>query len=237
MLTALIATIVIGEYRNYVGYLAVYVPLVAGVTQALPGLQLTTALHELAFQNFVAGTSRLGRVLTTLLSLGCGFALGISVVGPNALQFTRILRPTFHGPEVLFAAACSAFGIAILMNARLCDFPFVFGSCAAAEAAYRFFAFMPNGQVATFGAALCVGLLTTLGARLGHIPQALLLVPGLVVLVPGALSYESLVYVLQSNVVDAGALTLNAVIAAVQIVSGLLFAQLLFSPMRRRLPT
>jgi len=234
--TAFIATLVIGEYRERIGPLAVYVPLVAGVTQALPGLQLTTALHELAYRNIVAGTSRLGRVLTTLLSLGCGIALGIAVTGPGALRFTRILRPSLHGPDVVLAILCLACGIAVLMNARLRDLPFVLASCGTAEIAYRVFALLPNGQVATFGASLCVGILTSLGARLGRIPQALLLVPGLVVLVPGALSYESLIYVLQSDAVDAGTLTLNAVIAAVQIVTGLLFAQLLFSPIRRRLP-
>jgi uncharacterized membrane protein YjjB (DUF3815 family) len=55
-----------------------------------------------------------------------------------------------------------------------------------------------------------------------------LLVPGLLILVPGALSYESVLYIIQSNAADAAGIAVTAIIASVEIVSGLLLAQLLF---------
>jgi len=233
VLAAFVATAIVTAYAARVHALNVYVPLVAGVVHLLPGLQLTSALHELAYRNLVAGTARLGSVLMTILTLGCGFALGVAVVGPSAMHVTR--RP-FAPPgwyAIALAVVAIATGIAILQNARGADYPLVFASCAAAEIAYRLFALLPAHQVATFGGALVVGVLTTLGARYARIPQAVLLVPGLLILVPGALSYESILYILQNDVADSATIVANSVIAAVEIVAGLLLAQLFFSPVHR----
>lgn len=231
---AFLATAIVTLYALHVHPVAAYVPLVAGVVQLLPGFQLTAALHELAYRNLVAGTARLGSVLMTLLSLGCGFALGIAFVGPSALHASRVsVLPT---PWYLLALAvlAVAIGIAVLENARIVDYPLVLGSCAVAEVAYRLCALLPAHQIATFGAALTIGLVTTAGARFARIPQAVLLIPGLLILVPGSLSYQSILYILQSDAADAASIAVNSVIAAVEIVAGLLLAQLLGTPVRRR---
>ncbi len=233
VLAAFVATAIVTFYAAHVHPLNVYVPLVAGVVQLLPGLQLTAALHELAYRNLVAGTARLGSVLMTVLSLGCGFALGIAVVGASAMHVTPQPFTPLSWYAIALAVVAIATGIAILQNARTVDYPLVFGSCAIAELAYRSFALLPAHQVATFGSALVVGLITTLGAKYARIPQAVLLVPGLLILVPGALSYESILYILQNDAADSAAIAVNSVIAAVEIVAGLLLAQLFFSPVHR----
>jgi uncharacterized membrane protein YjjP (DUF1212 family) len=230
VLAAFIATVVVTLYARLVHPLDVYVPLVAGVVQQLPGLQLTAALRELACRNLVAGTARLGSVLMTLLSLGCGFGLGIALAGSNEMH----MRPIVYSPlpwwELGLAVVAAAAGIAVLERARLVDVPWVFGSCGVAELAYRGFAALPVHQLATFGGALVVGIVTSLGARYARIPQAVLLVPGLVILVPGALSYESLLFVIGNNSADAAGFAVGAATAGVQIVAGLLLSQLLAAP-------
>jgi uncharacterized membrane protein YjjP (DUF1212 family) len=233
VLAAFVATAIVTLYGALVHPLNVYVPLVAGVIQLLPGLQLTSALHELAYQNLVAGTARLGGVLMTLLSLGCGFALGIAVFGPSQMHVGQISFSALPWYQVAFAVVAIGTAIAVLENARPADYLLVLASCAVAEVAYRLFAALPGHQVATFGAALVVGLATSVGARVARMPQAVLLVPGLLILVPGSLSYESILYVLQSNTADAAAIAVNSVFAAVEIVAGLLLAQLFLTPAHR----
>lgn len=234
VLAAFAATLIVTLYAGRIHPLAVYVPLVAGVVQVLPGFALAAALHELAYRNLVAGTARLGSVLMTILSLGCGFALGIALVGPGALHASRI--PV--GPTPWFALALAVLavgtGIAILQNARIVDYPLVFGSCATAELAYRLTALLPAHQIASFGGAFAVGLLATIGAKYARIPQAVLLIPGLLILVPGALSYESILYILQSDAADAATIAVTSVVAAVELVAGLLLAQLFFTPIEHR---
>jgi uncharacterized membrane protein YjjB (DUF3815 family) len=233
VLAAFAATAIVSAYATFVHPLSVYVPIVAGVVQLLPGLQLTLALHELAYRNLVAGTARLGGVLMSLLSLGCGFALGIAVIGPGQMHVSQVVAHAIPWYEVGLGVIGIALAIAILENARPSDVPLVLGSCAVAELAYRLFAMLPGHQVATFGAALVVGILTSIGARVVNVPQAVLLVPGLLILVPGSLSYESILFIVQSNTADAAGIAVNSVFAAVEIVAGLLLAQLFIAPAHR----
>jgi uncharacterized membrane protein YjjP (DUF1212 family) len=92
VIAAFVATLVVAGYERLVGPVALYITIVAGVVQLLPGFTLTTALHELASRHLVAGTARLGGVLVTLLSLGCGFALALAIVGSS-----RAARRGHHG--------------------------------------------------------------------------------------------------------------------------------------------
>ncbi len=231
VLAGCIATVIASLYARNVAPLSVYVPLVAGVVQVLPGW-LTTALQELASHNLVAGTSRLGSVFMTLLSLGCGFALGIALVGPGALHSGTIHYAPVPAAALLAAVAAVAFGIGVLERSRKADFGWVFGSCALAELAYRAFAATPAFQVATFAAAFAVAVFANVGARYLRVPRAVLLIPGVIMIVPSSLSYESILYIIQSNAADAGPIALNAVVASVEIVSGVLLAQLIVAPRR-----
>lgn len=231
VLAAFAATAIVTGYAALVHPVSAYIPIVAGVIQVLPGLQLTEALHELAYRNLVAGTARLGGVFMTLLSLGCGYALGIALFGPGPMHVTKIFATPIPWYELALAVGGIAAAISILENARRIDVPYVFGSCGVAEIAYRVFAALPGHQVAAFGAALVVGIVTSIGARAAHVPQAVLLIPGLLILVPGSLSYESILFV-QSDAADAAGIAVNSILAAVEIVAGLVLAQLFIAPRR-----
>jgi uncharacterized membrane protein YjjP (DUF1212 family) len=234
VLAGVVATLVVTAFVRFGGPLSVYIPIVAGVVQLLPGLQLTESLHELAYRNVVAGTARFGSAVMTLLSLGCGFALGIALVGPSALHLDRMAYAPIPWYLLAFAVFAMASGIAVLQNARPADYPWVLGSCVVAEVAFRFFAALPGYQVATFGGALAVGVLAKVSSRYARVPETVLLIPGLLILVPGALSYESILFVLQSDTASAGSIAVTSLVAAVEIVSGLLLSQLLLTPVRRR---
>ncbi len=83
---AFVATVIIGLWERFVGPVSLYVVLIAAIVQLLPGYSLTTALNELANSNLVSGTARLGGVFVTLLSLGCGFALGAGLMRQRGAQ-------------------------------------------------------------------------------------------------------------------------------------------------------
>lgn len=233
VIAAFVATLVVGAYELIVGPVALYIAIIAGIVQLLPGFTLTAALHELAARHLVAGTARLGGVLVTLLSLGCGFALGVAAIGP-ALFAAPTLSPV-HAPGVMVlpAAVLMAVAISVILRARIQDFGWVCASCVIAIVASRVFAALPAHQVSAFGAAFVVGSVTNLGARYLHIPQAVVLVPGILVLVPGSLSYESILYVFQNDVTKAVDIGVDAGLAAILIVAGTLLSQLLIRPIPR----
>jgi uncharacterized membrane protein YjjB (DUF3815 family) len=206
-----------------------YISIVAGVVVLLPGYSLTLALHELANEGIIAGTARLGRVFAILLALGCGAFLGFAVVG-GVFAYTADVRPQPVG--IAFwpvAVALLAIGLSIDLDARFRDFAWVFLASVVALGTSFAFSKLPGAhQVAPFLASLCCGLVANGGAKFLRVPQPVFLIPALHVLVPGSLSYQSVLWVVShNNYADAAALAMNALIVAVLIVAGLLLSQLL----------
>ena len=233
VLGAFVATLVVALFARYVGPIALYIAIIAGVIALLPGYTFTTALHELAARHLIAGTARLGGALVTLLSLGCGFALAVALTGESF--FTAPVLSPVHapGPWIVPAALAMAVSLAIILHARIVDLGWICVSCVIAIAAMRIFATLPGYHVAAFTAAFVVGVLTNLASRYLNIPQAVILVPGIIVLVPGSLSYESILYVFQNNVTSALDVALDAALTAILIVAGTLLSQILVTPRRR----
>lgn len=234
VIAAFLGTLIVAAFTKYLGPTNLYISIVAGVVVLLPGYSLTLALHELANGDLVAGVARLGKVLSVLLALGCGALLGFAVAGPALLQSGDVMPHAVAGRFWLLAAVLMAIGTSIDLDARLRDFIWVFAACFVALFTSHVLALTPVHQVAAFGSALICGIVANLGARFLRIPQSVMLVPALLVLVPGSLSYESVLFAFQQNINTALTLGVNAAFAAVQLVAGLLLSQLVFptAPLR-----
>ena len=230
---AFVATVIIALWERFLGSLSLYVVLIAGIVPLLPGYSLTTALSELANRNWVSGTARLGGVFVTLLSLACGFALGSGVAGNTIITSATIGASTATPASTLGAGVLMALGIVLLLHAQLRDVGWIVASALATIALSRVFPLLGITQAAPFATAFAVGLVTNFAARYLRIPRSVVLVPALLVLVPGSVSYESLLSVFQSDTTDAVSLAVRALLAAILIVAGFLTSQLLAPPARR----
>jgi len=225
---AFAATLIVAAYSHLIVPVNLYISIVAGVVVLLPGYSLTLALHELANQGLIAGTARLGRVFAILLQLGCGAFLGFAVVGA-AFAHTADVQPHPVGPAYWVAAVILlSIGLSIDLDARLRDFSWVFFASIVALGTSYYFNLLPVHQVTPFIAALVCGLVANGGAKYLRVPQPVFLVPALHVLVPGSLSYQSVLWIVSTkNYADAATLAINAVVAAILIVAGLLLSQLI----------
>lgn len=228
VVAALVGTLIVGLATRLLGPVNIYICIVAGVVVLLPGFSLTLALHELANSDLVAGVARLGKVLSTLLALGCGALLGFALLGPMRLDDSEFVPHAVGVFQWMIAAGCMAIGTSIELNARWRDFIWVFAASFVALATSHILGGTPVHQVAGFASAFICGIVANLGARLLRLPPAVMLVPALLVLVPGSLSYESVLFAFQHNISTALTFGANAASAAVQLVAGLLFSQLLF---------
>ena len=239
VLASFVATLIVWAYAHFIGPANLYISIVAGVVVLLPGYSLTLALNELANQDLIAGTARLGRVFAVLLSLGCGALLGFAAVGPHFVQQAAAQPHPVGATLWIGAAIVMAGGLSIDLNARARDYVWVLLASFVALAASHVFGALPAHQITPFLAAFSCGLVANFGARWLRLQQPIFLVPALHVLVPGSLSYESVLYVFSNNYEDAATLAVNAVVAAILIVAGLLLAQLLLpaAPLRLRRAT
>ncbi len=229
---AFVATAIIGIWDHFLPPASLYVAIVAGLVQLLPGYSLTAALSELANRNLVSGTARLGGVLITLLSLGCGFGLAAAFGGNTIFNGPTVGEGRMTLLSAGAAAGLMALGIAAILHARYRDLGWIVASCVSTIALARLFAVTGMTQAGPFATAFFIGIATTLAARYLRIPSAVVLVPGLLVLVPGSISYESLLYVFQNDSSDAVSLAVRALLTAILIVAGFLTSQLVSPPAR-----
>ncbi|GIW06978.1 MAG: membrane protein [Dehalococcoidia bacterium] len=211
---------------RFVPALSTYTTIAAGLAILLPGLNLTTAIGELATRNLVSGTARLGGVFATLISLTAGVALGtalgqilggrVSLADPTALPDWILL------PVILVAA----FGFGVNLNGRLADMRWIVPFVALAVGVTRLTEPL-EPEAAAFVSALALGLGGAGAARIFRLPAEVLILPGLIVLVPGVIGYQSLLKLLQDDVQSGVTFFFNALLTAVLLVAGLLFAQIL----------
>ena len=227
VIAAFVSTLIVALGTHILGPTNVLIAIVAGVVVLLPGYSLTLALYELANSNLVAGTARLGKVLSTLLALACGALLGFAVVGPSLLNTGNVATSPVPGYTWFIAAALMSIGLAIDLDARIKDFAWVFAACAVALLVSHVLALSPLHPIAPFIAAFACGIIASLAARWLRVPQPIMLVPALLVLVPGSISYESVLFAFRSQVNIAVTSAANAAIAAILLVAGLLLSQLL----------
>lgn len=232
---AFAATLIVASFQKLVGPVNIYISIIAGIVVLLPGYSLTLALHELANDFLVAGVARLGRVFSTLLALGCGAFLGLAVV-PSVLKGEVAATHPVAGTWWFVASVCMAVGLSIDLDARLRDFIWVFASSFVALLTAHVLGTTSAHAVSAFLSAFICGMVANTGARYLRVPQAIMLVPALIVLVPGSLSYESVLFAFQHNIDSALILAANTVAAAIQIVAGLLLSQLVLpaSTLRRQ---
>lgn len=228
VIAAFVGTLIVAAFTHFVGPTNIYISIVAGVVVLLPGYSLTLALHELANGDLVAGVARLGKVLSVLLALGCGALLGFAVIGPSLLQTGSVHSQGVPARFWTLAALFMAVGISVDLDARVRDFVWVFASSFVALFTSHVLGLTSIHQVSAFGSAFICGIVANLGARYLRIPQPVMLVPALLVLVPGSLSYESVLFAFQHNISTAFTFAANAAFAAVQLVAGLLLSQLVF---------
>lgn len=228
VISAFCGTLIVALFSRIFGETNIFISIVAGIVVLLPGYSLTLALHELANQNLVAGVSRLGRVLSILLALGCGALLGFAVIGPSLLHSASMQGHPVEMRWWALAALLMSLGLSVDLDARVKDFVWVLAASFFALFTSHLLNLTPVHGVSSFIAAFICGIIANVGARYTRVPQALMLVPALLVLVPGSLSYESVLFAFQHNIASSFTLASNAIVAAVQLVAGLLLSQLLF---------
>ena len=131
------------------------------------------------------------------------------------------------------AAVLMGLGIALALHARYRDVGWIVASCTATVALGHWLPALGITQASPFATAFAIGVAASFGARALRIPQSVVLVPALLVLVPGSLSYESLLYVFQADATDAVSLAVRALLASILIVAGFLTSQVLSPPARR----
>lgn len=155
----------------------------------LPGLTLTLAMTELATGHLVSGTARSMGALAVFLQLGFGVLLGIRLGRLDQAGVSWL--PPAPIEQASLGALLLAVGFAVLFAIRLRDTVRTLGICAVAFFSCRVAGAWLGVEIGVLLAASVVGLCSNAFARSKDRPASTLMLPGVVMLVPGSLGLMS----------------------------------------------
>jgi uncharacterized membrane protein YjjB (DUF3815 family) len=231
-LASALAALVATAAATLVAPLSVYVATLAGIIYLIPGFSLTVALTELATRHLSAGTARFAGALVVFLTVTFGTALGgrvgEAIFGPPA-GVVPTPPPVWAEPLALLLAPLA---LIVLFRAPAREALWIVATGFIGFQGGRIGGDLLSAELGMFVGALAAGLASRLYARATGRPDAIPLVPAILLLVPGSIGFRSFAQLLERDVVLGIETAFKMVIIAISLVAGLLVAHALV-PRRR----
>lgn len=161
-----------------------------------PGLMLTTAIAEVAEQNYVSGIVKLMKSAINLMGMLISYLLILDAIRFFGFEIPPMVAGEYSmkalGPYVPYLVYTSiALGMCLSLRVPKKAIP---GATLVAFASWYVFNFLQSPEyyvTATFVAALTVGLISLIFGALYKLPSQIFSVPGILALVPGVLAMSS----------------------------------------------
>ena len=222
----LLSATAIGLAR-FVGPISVFVATLSGLIVLMPGLLLTTAITELATRHLASGTLRLSSAFMTLLGIVFGVALGTKL--GVAVFGAPIGHPaeTLPGWVAIVAVPLASASSAVILRADPRDAPWIIAAGVLGVVAGRVGATHLGLELGMFVAALGVALASSAYERWRQRPAPVVLVPGILLLVPGSIGYRSMSSLMERDTLSGIDTAFTMILTAVSLVAGLLIAGVL----------
>jgi uncharacterized membrane protein YjjP (DUF1212 family) len=212
--------------------MSAFVVTCGGVIVLVPGLSLTVAINELATRNLAAGTVRMANAMLSFLQIGFGVAVGLklgALVTERAAAGASVALPDWTLP---LALALSAIAFTFLLQAHPRDIGWIALASFVAFGGARYGSMLGGPEAGAFVGALTVGLASNLQARLRNRSAMLMLVPGIILIVPGSIGFHSISSMLEHDILGGLQFAFTMVMTGVALVTGLLIAGNLVTPRR-----
>jgi uncharacterized membrane protein YjjP (DUF1212 family) len=210
--------------------LAPSVATLAGLIILVPGFGLTVAFTEIATRNLVSGTARLAGVGLSFLAIAFGVALGTRA-GARAFGIAAAASVAPLPEWTVFAALLIApWAFAVLFRAERRDIPWVLLGTGVAFAGGRAGIALLGPELGAFLGATAVSAFGNAYNRIVHRPAAIPIVPGLLLLVPGSLGFQSLSSLLGHDTLLGIEAAFRMILVSVSLATGLLFANVILPP-------
>ena len=204
--------------------------LMAGLIALLPGFDLTVATRELSTGNVVSGSARLATVFLVFTTLIFGLALGSTLAQH---LFGVVTEMDAHSLGVWVNATAAFFasiGFLLLFNAYTRDWVWIFLGVLVAWFAGTFGTHYMGQILGAFIGGLSVGLAGNLYAKYSGRPGSIVLIPGLLLLVPGAVGFRGLSDLLNTNVISGIQTSFLALLTAVALTTGMIVSNAIIKP-------
>lgn len=225
---ATMMALIINDYFDV--HMTTSVVIISGLIILLPGLSLTIALAELATQNLVSGTARLSGTVTIFIQLAFGSALGAELSNRFGFVINDAIVQPIQPWSIWVAAGVASLALVPLFSARKQDFGWFLVSALTAFTTVHFASQALGSSLGAFVGAITVGILAKAATRFFDIPGAMVMMPGFIILVPGAVGYRSILALVEKDIVAGLATAFDVSVIGISLVAGFLISSLVPLP-------
>lgn len=217
---------------TFLGNYSVDIAAITGLIILIPGFSFTVSIIELVNGHPIAGTARFANTIITLLMIGLGIAVGSQIdkvleIVPSPTQMSSLPSWT------LYAALITVpIGFLVLFKATLKDLVWIMLACWCSYFSLKLSSQYLNVQLSVFLASFILGLVSNAFAVIKNKPVSIMLVPGIILLVPGSLGYKSITELVNNQTLSGIEAAFSMTITAIALVSGLVFSNIVLSPKR-----
>ena len=187
----------------------------------VPGLNLTISINELATQNLASGSARIAGAMTALLTLIFGVFMGYGFVAAMQPMPASVAPQT---PSLLASAVVivpTGLCLAVLFRTRYRDIPWLMTSTLIAYGSLRLAGEYLNPLAAVWIGSVIAGVFSRLLSQRLGLPPAVMLMPALILLVPGSLGFSGMAHIILHEDLPSGIRLLTTMLlTAVAIVAG-----------------
>lgn len=198
----------------------------------LPGLMLTTSVSELASNNLMSGASRLLGAIMILLKITFGVYLANVLVN----KFNVEVTPIDHiDKELIFKIMLiplTAAGFVVSFQARFKEYIWICIGCVLTFICSKFSIVYLGFAMSAFASGAFIASFSNFFSRVTKKPALITLLPGITLLVPGALGYSGIEAMINENTLEGINALLRTFIIALALVSGTFFGSILVKPKR-----
>lgn len=205
---------------------------ICGLIIVIPGFSFTVSITEMVNNHLVAGISRFAQACITFSMIAIGIAVGIKWMNhmPEATQSYQWMKLPFWKEWI--ALIFVPLGFVVLFKAKPKDFIWILIACWCSYYTHQFAQKFVSPPVAVFIASFGLGIVSNSFSRIMNKNASTMLIPGMIILVPGSLGFFSITHLINSHIIAGLETALSMVTTTMALVFGIIASTILISTKR-----
>ena len=229
LLAAIFAVIISSLFSAYFVDFKQDIATICGLIILIPGFSFTISITEIVNNHFIAGISRFTGAFITFLMIAIGIVVGNEIM-KYLPEFNDKIRLDFFPFWFKYIALILVpMGFLVLFKAKKSDFLWISLACWCSFFSYEIISNYLNPSFAVFLASFILGLVSNIFAIIMKRNESIMLVPGMILLVPGSLGFFSISHMIESNVIAGIETALLMLSTSMALVFGLIFSNILIN--------
>ena len=211
----------------WAGNYSIEIATITGLILLIPGFTLSLSVTELANGHAQSGTVRFSNALVTFVMIAVGIGLGNQLaaqfeLSPSPIHFAEIPKWMSY-----IAIALVPAGFVVLFKAQIKHYHWMLLSCVTSYYSVSYFSSFNIGELSVFFAAFTLGIVSNTLSRVIKQPVTLMLVPGIILLVPGSIGFKSITALVNEQTLNGIESAFTTLLSAASLTAGLLFSNMI----------